>query len=336
MRDTSVKLNEKIVGAKSKVSYSKAIEGLVVWLNKIGVLLLGLVRDPDLLDDEVQECLQHLWQTNAPKSWSNTLLAALTDKWPRLRGTLGGSWRICRTWKHLEPAVHRKPWPIQLLLSLLVIASESQEWAISFGLGCGSICALRASEWCKAFFEGVHLPISGTWFVHVGIFAMREPKTARRGAKTRYVLIHHGWFLDRLRWYKSTRFAKTNSFCSYQRCRAWLRKTLVRLRLKANDYRLGGVRGGTISFRYLLGETPDRLQRMGRCACQRTLESYLQPAVSLLSTDHRGPEANRMIESYVTHELVGPFLAGYKRYGPLTSTRDFLDEIRDGGLSPAD
>jgi integrase len=169
-------------------------------------------------------------------------------------------------------------------------------------------CMLRPSELCALDWESLRLPKFVNLFQKKGVVVIRSPKTARKGPLYQHVLIESQWLLQKLEAWFEARPMSGRLFPSYAVLRKLLARYINSLGLRTT-YTLGGLRGGGASFRYLCNEEISRIQRRGRWQSAKSLDHYLQPATTFLSTQHWSSTSRSLILQLAQAPAVEPFLA---------------------------
>ena len=108
--DRSIHLLDQAVAKPTQARYGSRLTALTVWLAIQSYLgLPALAETPALLDDLLVQYLQYLFTNRRPKSWASTLLMALQNWQPRLKGMLPCATRASRSWASwsLVSVVHR-------------------------------------------------------------------------------------------------------------------------------------------------------------------------------------------------------------------------------------
>lgn len=265
------------------------IERLDVWAlaNDFGPVIDIVERTlrtgSEELDSIGVEYLQHLYDEQAPKSWAGTVLSALQDRYPRLKAhkLLPACWRAHNAWESLEPGEFRKPWPPCLVQGLSTIAVSQNRPEIAGFLMCASHALLRPGEAGVLKAEEVSLPEELPLSSSVGVLVVEKPKTRGKFARTQHVLLDDAGIVDMIRQLKGLRRGSELLFCSYAVVYRWTRTILGVLNLP--QYTLGGLRSGGATFHWLSLFRLDVLRRRGRWVSDRSLEHYVQEAVSALA-----------------------------------------------------
>lgn len=73
---------------------------------------------PDQFDAWVAEYVEHLWDDGAPKAQASYALAAIQFFRPQTKNKLVWSWKLVKTWHHIELPTRATPLTPDLLMSL--------------------------------------------------------------------------------------------------------------------------------------------------------------------------------------------------------------------------
>ena len=119
------------------------------------------------------------------------------------------------------------------------------------------------------------------------------------------------WLIQQLRDYMKNLVRHDKIFPPYQSTHLYAKRQLERLGLGHMGYTLGGLRGAGVTFRYLLGAQVGHLQRHGRWLSARSLEHYLQPAVTTLDTLEWSPLVQNRALALIKHSWIALFASEF-------------------------
>ena len=127
-------LDQAVDAGTSKVTYNKCIQLFKEWMAPWGLDLESLKANPSELDDQVVSYLQYLFVNRKPKYLGTSLISALCDLSPKLKGLFPCATRAGKAWQDMEPGDCRNPWPVALVLALLAIAFLKNQPAVGTAL----------------------------------------------------------------------------------------------------------------------------------------------------------------------------------------------------------
>lgn len=90
----------------TKERYNNSLQLFYDYLKREG---LRLPSKRDQLDSLVSDYLEYLWAEGEGRASVSSILAALQDKDPKVKGFLPGSWRLMKTWSTNEVPVRAPP-----------------------------------------------------------------------------------------------------------------------------------------------------------------------------------------------------------------------------------
>jgi integrase len=241
--------------------------------------------------DSIDTIAKHPERLNKGKgpSAGSTLLAALQNRYPRVRKNLPEAWRAWSSWRDKVPVVHRKAWPVLLLAAMSGLAFYMKEEACAFAYLVGFHCLFRPGELggfqvSDIFFQdGMDALIAA-----LCILTIRFPKTRKRGARLQYGAIENPLLLD---WFKDyiARQPNLDAFPVFHSYRILREKTLLLLEAllgPKSGFSLHGIRGGGATQHYLRFKDVPRLCRLGRWASDKSLTTYIQLQTAMLGAHH--------------------------------------------------
>lgn len=133
-RKTLGTLRQLTVQPVTRARYRQARDEFYAWLSNENLILPTSAYQLDLV---VSDYLEALWAVGKGRSVGSTILAALQDQQPHLRGKLKLSWRLMKTWVTHEIPNRAPPFSADVL-HLLVGYALFKEWhqfALSFFAG---------------------------------------------------------------------------------------------------------------------------------------------------------------------------------------------------------
>ncbi len=285
-------LLEDAVDPKTQVTYTRAYELFENRLRNSGKESIQTLHATGQLEDEATQYVQHLyeqWQQDPANkkgpSGASDFLCSLQHKIPKARGHLKVAWRALTSWQDKCPTLHRRAWPIILVLAMssLAMAVDHLDLAVAYLINFvtlarpGEMSAFTLGDW----FLQQQL---GDYCKELGILTVRFPKTRRRAARLQHVLVENVRLLALIQQYLSTLgvIDATPLYPCYRRYREDTLRLLVFLLGPKHGFSLHGLRGGGATAHYLRYKDVLRLMRLGRWSDEKTLNTYVQEQTSLL------------------------------------------------------
>ena len=136
-------LKDLTVQPATKQRYSKAIDKFLLFLRSND---LQLPRQRQHLDLLVCEYLEHLWSTGQGRALASDTVAGLQDQDIRLKGHMGGAWRLLKTWSINEIPNRAPPLPAHVLHAMVGWALFHQRFTFAVSLLLGFYGMLRTGE----------------------------------------------------------------------------------------------------------------------------------------------------------------------------------------------
>lgn len=136
-------LKQLTVQPKTRDRYNKALAKFFDFLTHRN---LSLPRQRSLLDPLVSEYMEYLWSSGEGRSLASDTVAALQDRDPMVKGSLGGTWRLLKTWVANELPCRAPPLTEDALHTLLGHALFHERPLFALSLMIGFYGLLRAGE----------------------------------------------------------------------------------------------------------------------------------------------------------------------------------------------
>jgi hypothetical protein len=175
-------------------------------------------------------------------------------------------------------------------------------------------------------YEDITLPEELPDNYGLGVVVIRNPKTRGRFAKTQHVLLDDAGVLEVIRCLKRSRRPGERIFCTYAVMYASSRRVLSILGLA--HYSLGGLRAGGATQHWLTAFRLDVLRRRGRWTSERSLEHYIQEAVSAMTQALWDRAIRTALERL--SQILPPLLNSALQVFPISSVRR-VRQHRGGG-----
>lgn len=218
-------------------------------------------------------------------------LLGVQHTFPHLRGHLNVSWANLKTWEEQRLAKLRPPLPVPLWLLAIGLArahskidnsrTQSERWLIfSILLEIGLLCMLRPGELQKLTHADVAMP--GTFVMSKAHAALKitSPKNRRQFGEFQFVLLRRpnaiSWLAkihqegsDKPIWNGSSREFSDK-----------FRQMMKELGLSGLGFTPGSLRAGGATMFFNRNTPISSLRFMGRWAAEKSLEHYIQLAMS--------------------------------------------------------
>ena len=134
VRKTLGSLKQLTVQPKTRERYTKARLKFYAFLKLNG---LKLPSQRESLDGILAEYIEHLWETGEGRGLASDTVAGLQDLDPKLKGSLGLTWRLLKTW-HINEVPNRAPPLPEVALRAMIgwsLFHEHYSFALSLQLG---------------------------------------------------------------------------------------------------------------------------------------------------------------------------------------------------------
>lgn len=314
----AIVLKEQAVEAGAQQDYKKALSDFSEYLVVHDHATLNVMLEKEAfttLDEASLGYLQQLWDDEYSYTQASYLLSGLHDKFPVLKAkkALAGSWRALKAWDRLEPSEFRKPWPLVLLMAVVVVsfmygraAHALAYWVLFHGVA-------RPGEVAAKEKRVLVLPEQLRWLKKkLGILVVERPKTRGIFARVQHILLDERLLLRALSFYTLTLGESEMIFPSYASLEYWMKQVWVLFGLAEEGYTLGGLRAGGATHHYLSSFQIPVLQRRMRHKSGQTIEHYVQEAVAVLGQQKWAEETGRKVERYsrAMRSVVQKFLNG--------------------------
>lgn len=209
-------------------------------------------------------------------------LLSFSDKFWWTRAAQKPTWDLIEEWEIREPTEHRAPAPASAVRACVAVAVAWGWHRVAVLLWLGFHCLLRPGEL-------IDLQLRDLRYVDTGegggvfIIIVRNPKTARKYARTQHVLCDEPLLVRYLNWVLELRQGPLNFF--YGMSQSTLADRLERI-LKVLGleglFTLAGLRAGGATWQWIVKRNFDELRIRGRWAAQKTLEAYIQECAAQL------------------------------------------------------
>ena len=240
-------------------------------------------------------------------------------------GTLYAQWvyrglqgELPRTWDALKSWHMSRPWKPRI-----PIAFEAVQYLFLCGLNLWSTTPRESKALCYFVvglmmwlgFEGLLRPgelltlrMSDVRVLSAGgrlvtIVAVRKPKTRSHMGRIQFSMIRNQGLSRWLAWFKALVNHPEKPLWprTATRFRVLLQYMLKLLKLQKLGYTVASCRSGGATFRFMRGESVERLQFQGRWASTSSLKSYIQESMAWLCWSALPPELEQKINSVIHH-----------------------------------
>eukprot|EP00438_Fugacium_kawagutii_P002401 Skav210786 [mRNA] locus=scaffold275:77649:80448:+ [translate_table: standard] len=264
------------VQPKTRERYTRALDKFFLYLRQRDLVL---PQRKALLDPMISDYLEYLWSTGEGRSLASDSIAALQDREPGIKGWLGGSWRLLKTWATHEVPNRAPPLTEEALQTLAghALFHGQSEFALSLLLGFYGL--LRTGE----FLGLKNGDISQSSPTSVAVISLGFTKGGQRLGASESVAITEEDTLRRL-WQWKQIHAKGDMLCSSPY--AWRKQfndTVDSLGLSDFQYRPYSLRRGGATFYLQRHGQLDRLLIQGRWQSSRTARLYLNDGLAILA-----------------------------------------------------
>lgn len=137
------------------------------------------VPAPEEFDMQVSQFVEHLWETGAPKSDASYALAAIQFHRPQTKHHLTWSWKLVKTWNHIELPTRATPLTAAWTLALAGQAFKWQQYRMGWLLIVGFSLFLRTGEMVNLQKQDVSLPQSSK---EEAVVYLTDTKTTKRNS----------------------------------------------------------------------------------------------------------------------------------------------------------
>ena len=166
------KLRHQVISRKTEDRYQQCFNEFRMFHN----FNLNFVLPPlPVFDDMVSEYIEHLWESGAPKSAANYVVAAIQFYRPETKHHLTWSWKLVKVWNQLEVPQRATPLTPELLMAFAGQAFKWQQWELGWLLVVGFTLFLRTGE---LFTKSK--PKMWSWAIEPGCFTCHPLKVAKR------------------------------------------------------------------------------------------------------------------------------------------------------------
>eukprot|EP00438_Fugacium_kawagutii_P007517 Skav231098 [mRNA] locus=scaffold2525:251187:253990:- [translate_table: standard] len=269
-------LRNLTVQPKTRERYDKALARFFDYMRERH---LQLPKQRVQLDAVVSDYLEHLWATGEGRSLASDSIAALQDRDPGVKGCLGGSWRLLKTWAANEIPNRAPPLTEEAVHTLAGYALFKQQPLFALSLLLGFYGLLRTGELLNIRNKDVSQPTSTS----VAVISLGLTKGGQRSGSAESITISEQETLRRL-WQWKCSSSPGSLLCPAPH--VWRRifnDTISALELDEYQYRPYSLRRGGATFYFQHHGQLDRLLIQGRWQSSRTARLYLNEGMAILA-----------------------------------------------------
>eukprot|EP00438_Fugacium_kawagutii_P018174 Skav226118 [mRNA] locus=scaffold1047:61528:65921:- [translate_table: standard] len=286
-------LRQLTVQPQTRARYNRALERFFTFLRDRD---LSLPRQRYLLDPLVSEYLEHLWASGEGRSLASDTVASLQDRDPLVKGTLGGSWRLLKTWAANEIPNRAPPLTEEALHTLLGYALFHNQQLFALSLMVAFYGLLRTGEVLNIKSKDVSQASSTS----VAVISLGLTKGGQRAGAMESVTISERDTLRRL-WQWKSNAKPGDSLCPPpHRWRKLFNQAIESLELQDYAYRPYSLRRGGATFYFQHHGQLDRLLVQGRWQSSKTARLYLNEGLAILAETQLQlkPHARTLLTQY--------------------------------------
>ena len=210
---------------------------------------------------------------------------------PKLKGRINTAWENLRVWEEQRTSSLRPPLPIPLWLLMIGLSRadssvnesmlEQKRWRVfATLLEIGVLCMLRPGELLKLKHTDISLPGSLTFSQPFAAIQVANPKNRRQFGVDQFVLVRNPCAVQRLREVVEER----NDCALWKGGRAlfsrMFKQICKELRILDCHFTPASLRPGGATMYYGKGIPISTLRFMGRWTVEKSLEHYIQLAMS--------------------------------------------------------
>ena len=259
--------------------YQQHSRAFVAWATTRHGSMHAAFSSPARVGVDLDNYIQHLYDTNMPRSHATAALYGCLFFYPILSDHVALAKRALKGWGRVEPSVQRPPmpWVVAQVIAARWMLHGHRAYAVALLLGFD--CYFRVSELCGIKLR--HVTSAGTGKAKFGSIALPKTKTGEnQGVRLRPNYVRT-LFLE----YVALRRAKgaTDVFeFSAKQFRTMLANALASLGMSHVRITPHSLRHGGTTRDYNLGLPVEEIKLRGRWADLKSLQRYIQVCESLL------------------------------------------------------
>ena len=286
--------------------YQQHSRAFVAWATARHGSLRAAFSSPARVGVDLDTYIQHLYDTNMPRSHATAALYGCLFFYPVLRDHVALAKRALKGWGRIEPTVQRPPmpWVVAQVIAARWMLHGHRAYAVALLLGFD--CYFRVSELCGIQLR--HVTSAGTGKAKFGSIALPKTKTGEnQGVRLRPNYVRT-LFLEYVALRRAEGATAVFPF-SAQQFRTMLAEALASLGMSHFRITPHSLRHGGTTRDYLLGLSAEEIKLRGRWADLKSLQRYIQICESLLIQQQVPDEVLRFAASLrLTDDDVSPGL----------------------------
>ena len=226
---------------------------------------------------------------------------------PALRGRIATSWENLRVWEEQKVGRLRPPLPIPLWCTMVGLARAKGltarnpkiafEWLVfAVLMELGVLCLLRPGELVKLKRQDVALPGDFAFGQPQAALRIEAPKNRRQFGKEQFVTLRHPNVIS---WLKFVMVGSEGDILwpsAPSRFSKLFKEIVSDLNLQSCRFTPGSLRPGGATLLYSRGTPIAVLRFMGRWTAERSLEHYIQQAMSTQIVNKLSSETTRRLK----------------------------------------
>ena len=249
--------------------------------------------------------VQHSHDQGLPMWVARHAVLAAQTKHREWRGQLKRAWDALASWRQELPAGHRTPFTEDLVRALSAVAwhqsvqepADAWRWLIwGFLLRIGFFGLLRPGELSALLVSHILITTASSLVVTIV-----SPKTRKIFGRQQFAVISDLATVNWARWLLQSLPSSTALWnFPTARLRTMMIWALQRLELSHLSLTPAGLRAGGATHLFIHGWSVDQLRFRGRWVSVRSLEAYIQEAMSLLVMSQLAPSEAVLVRQLVT------------------------------------
>ena len=276
VRKTLGTLKSLTVQPLTKKRYEESLDKFFAFLRREGLTLPKRRQD---LDSLVSDYLEYLWSEGEGRATGSTILAALQDHDPKLKGQMPCSWRLMKTWLTNELPNRAPPLTESVLKGMIGWAIFHKHFSFALSLQVAFYSLLRTGELLALQAWNVHM----TSPTEPAVISLGLTKSGKRQGAAESVTLTEAPVLKLLWHWKQN--VPSHAFLTSKPhvWRSLFSECLASLKLTDWGFRPYSLRRGGATFWFVKCGSLDRILLMGRWTAVKTAKIYLNSGLALLA-----------------------------------------------------
>ena len=282
------------------------------WLVASGIDWESLTSSPPAFDAVLVRYVEFCHKTHVPHYVAKHGILFAQWMYRGLHGELPRTWDALKSWHMAKPWKPRVPIAFEAIQYLFLcglnlwttVQRESKAFSyfvVGFLMWVAFEGLLRPGELLNLRMSDVRVLSTGGRMVVV--IAIKKPKTRSHMGRVQFSIIRNEGLAKWMSWFKALvdRPEKPLWSRTATRFRATLKDMLRLLKLDKLGYTVASCRSGGATFRFMQGESVERLQFQGRWASTSSLKSYIQESMAWLCWSAIPPPLEQKIMTVIHH-----------------------------------